>query len=195
MRYSCILLALFCLSIAGCDRSGKGGPSVIVLEQIRQYSSEDEPHTTGCKFYHIKGNGSYKKAVISEIKGGDIKELASQDLVADSSQDDYISLSFFTERDGAEWWAWCQRGPVKQLVIHQGEIGEGWRLAQGSWNRKVTLEGDEVLIDIIIFCRAGKPFEMGIIDDIYTCRSIQEVAAVTKMFPDCRVAVMTVAKE
>ncbi|MEZ5299390.1 MAG: hypothetical protein R3F11_01780 [Verrucomicrobiales bacterium] len=164
---------------------------MVVLSQLKQYSSEEEPQSNGAKFYHIIDNSAYRTARIFEIEKGTAKEIATHPLEADPSRDAYMTLSFFPERDGRAWWAWCERGPAKQIPFLQGELDHDWRLANASRDRRAQLAGDQFLIDTIVFSRKREHLEMADYEQVWSCSSVQELEAATVEIPGCRIIALT----
>ena len=191
-----IIIALLLGVAYGSHRAWRAskGTAVVVLSQLKEYSSSDEPQSTGAKFYHIKDNRAYTTVRIVQIESGITKELAEYTLEAALRSDDYLTLSFFPELDGKSWWAWCARPAANQHVILQGPIDGDWRLANASRDRTIDLQDDRHLIDTIIFCRKGQHIESVDYHRIWACKSLQDLVAVTLKISGCRVVALTIDK-
>lgn len=186
-----IFFGIACLLYALYDPAERGRASVVVLSQIKEYTSEEEPPSTGAKFYHIRKNKFYKTARVTEIENGKTKPLASYALTADYTKDEYLTLQFYPERDGRTWCAWLWRSPASQIPFCQGAVDDGWRLYNVSWNRKITLEGKEVLIDRILYCRNGEHLKNAELDRFFDTTSKEEIVEFTRSTPQCRVVILT----
>ncbi|MBK1853745.1 hypothetical protein [Oceaniferula flava] len=155
------------------------------------YSSSDEPPTTGVKFYHITSASNYESAQVRQIENGDSLVLGTGEL----KRGNYITASFFPERSRKNYWAWCLRSHTGQHPFYQGDIDAGWRLANASWGRNAKLNGNDAIVDVLIFSKINDTIEMGVLDLAITKGmtegTLAELIETSKQFPQFRFIALT----
>jgi len=185
-----IIPILFSITLlTSCNESTKSVDDVTVIAQIKQYTSSDEPRTTGNKFYHFNNTTGYKTLQVYKIQDGNSTLLGKGNL----ENDKYATLSFYTERTNKEYWSWCIRSHVRQDPFFQDYIEDGWRLANASWNRKIKLESTEPILDVIIFCKKGEYLATTVLHKMTV--NVDSVATITdysKKHPNYQFSVLTI---
>ena len=187
-----ICLILSSLLATGCDQSGSEGATVIVISQIKLYTSENDPPTTGVKFYHLINRGAYQTARVIEVASGASKELARYAFDEEWPHDVYLTLSFYPERGDRSWWAWCDKSGGSQVPFLQGPIDKSWELDSTSSNGKISLNGAQCLIDTVIFTALGTQLDTDDYHQIRDSGSIQELEDLTTNLQGVRLVALVI---